>query len=216
MIVLLRSDKTSLSFTWTAPVTAATFTFTGFAVAGYNNAPPSNAWYNLNAVSVTVGGTAPAPPSLPCLAGCNNQTLNLEITHPLEAYANNQNGQSTPDSYHVPGVTPVKHDPVVLKALPNGAGGANVKVVVRGTNGATGDSFLHPMGPSHYITTIWVKDMSGNVVYLKQFDRTSPQIPPIMEFTVPAGTTTLIPYEYCNLHGLWKALLAPSWCMVLS
>jgi len=101
---------------------------------------------------------------------------------------------------------PEKHEPLVLKAIPRAGGGASVAVVVRGTDGSTGYSSLHPMGSSHYITTIYVKDETGSVVYLKQFDpaSVSSASPPIMEFNVGPASTVLTPYEYCNLHGLWK------------
>jgi desulfoferrodoxin len=76
-----------------------------------------------------------------------------------------------------------KHVPVVTKA------DGKIKVAV----GAT----LHPMQPEHYIE--WIALVAGEkltVQFLK------PGEEPKTEFCeAPAGTV----YEYCNLHGLWKA-----------
>lgn len=76
-----------------------------------------------------------------------------------------------------------KHVPVVTKDS------GKIKVAVGST--------LHPMLPEHYIE--WVALVSGSrfqMLYLK------PNIEPKAEFeTAESGTV----YEYCNVHGLWKA-----------
>ena len=76
-----------------------------------------------------------------------------------------------------------KHVPVITKE--NG----KIKVAV----GLT----LHPMLPEHHIE--WIALVTGDkteIVYLK------PGMEPKAEFAeVKSGTV----YEYCNLHGLWKA-----------
>ena len=58
-------------------------------------------------------------------------------------------------------------------------------------------STLHPMLPEHHIE--WIALVTGDkteIVYLK------PGMEPKAEFAeVKSGTV----YEYCNLHGLWKA-----------
>lgn len=58
-------------------------------------------------------------------------------------------------------------------------------------------SVLHPSIPEHYIEWIaLVTDDKVQLTYLK------PGMEPKAEFPdVEAGTV----YEYCNLHGLWKA-----------
>lgn len=58
-------------------------------------------------------------------------------------------------------------------------------------------SALHPMLPEHYIEWIALAtDEKVEIVYLK------PGMDPKAEFSeVSSGTV----YEYCNLHGLWKA-----------
>lgn len=76
-----------------------------------------------------------------------------------------------------------KHVPVVTKE--NG----KLKVSVGST--------LHPMKQEHYIE--WIALFSGNQV---QFKFLEPGEDPKVEFeAVESGTV----YEYCNLHGLWKA-----------
>ena len=76
-----------------------------------------------------------------------------------------------------------KHVPVVTKE------DGRIKVAVGST--------LHPMLPEHYIE--WVALVAGEklqMVFLK------PGSEPKAEFElVDAGTV----YEYCNIHGLWKA-----------
>lgn len=76
-----------------------------------------------------------------------------------------------------------KHVPVVTRE--NG----KIKVSV--------GAVLHPMLPEHHIE--WIALESGDrleIRYLK------PGMQPIAEFDDAEGGTV---YEYCNLHGLWKA-----------
>lgn len=76
-----------------------------------------------------------------------------------------------------------KHVPVVTKE--NG----KIKVTV--------GSVLHPSLQEHYIEWIALAtEDQVQITYLK------PGMEPVAEFPeVPSGTV----YEYCNLHGLWKA-----------
>jgi desulfoferrodoxin FeS4 iron-binding domain/desulfoferrodoxin ferrous iron-binding domain len=58
-------------------------------------------------------------------------------------------------------------------------------------------STIHPMLPEHHIE--WIALESGDrleIAYLK------PGMDPIAEFNDAESGTV---YEYCNLHGLWKA-----------
>lgn len=76
-----------------------------------------------------------------------------------------------------------KHVPVVTRE--NG----KIKVAVGST--------LHPMLPEHHIEWIALATEDRvQIVYLK------PGMEPIAEFPDAASGTV---YEYCNLHGLWKA-----------
>lgn len=76
-----------------------------------------------------------------------------------------------------------KHVPVITKA------DGKIKVAV----GAT----LHPMLPEHYIA--WIALASDERVTVKFL---KPGEEPKTEF---CETAHGIVYEYCNLHGLWKA-----------
>lgn len=76
-----------------------------------------------------------------------------------------------------------KHVPVVTKE--NG----KIKVAVGST--------LHPMQPKHHIE--WIALFSGDKVEFKFLE---PGAEPKAEFDEAASGTV---YEYCNLHGLWKA-----------
>ncbi len=76
-----------------------------------------------------------------------------------------------------------KHVPVVTRE------GGKIKVSV--------GSVLHPMLPEHHIEWIaLVTDNRVEIAYLK------PGMEPKAEFNEVASGTV---YEYCNLHGLWKA-----------
>ena len=76
-----------------------------------------------------------------------------------------------------------KHVPVITKE------GGKVKAQVGST--------LHPMLPEHYI--MWIALVSGERVEFKFLE---PGGEPIAEFADAASGSV---YEYCNLHGLWKA-----------
>lgn len=81
-------------------------------------------------------------------------------------------------------------------------------------NGDEEGGVYHPMvasedpGAVHYVTHILVKDQDGNVVVTESLDPTV-EAPAKITFDVPAGVTELIPYEWCNLHGLWKGESVP-------
>ncbi|MDD4797818.1 MAG: desulfoferrodoxin [Eubacteriales bacterium] len=76
-----------------------------------------------------------------------------------------------------------KHVPAITKE------DGKIKVAVGTT--------LHPMLPEHYIE--WVALVAGDDV---TFRFLKPGQQPVAEFAdVDSGTV----YEYCNLHGLWKA-----------
>ena len=60
--------------------------------------------------------------------------------------------------------------------------------------------------PVHYITTVYLRaDVNGKnqVVGLWEFQSTDPA-PPSVIFTLPEGVTSVVAYEWCTLHGLWK------------
>ena len=61
-------------------------------------------------------------------------------------------------------------------------------------------SVEHPMLDAHYIEWVILETEKGyQKVELK------PDQPPVAEFVVAEGDRPIAAYEYCNLHGLWKA-----------
>ena len=61
-------------------------------------------------------------------------------------------------------------------------------------------SVLHPMMEAHFITMIVLETSNGfQVKYLQ------PGEEPKADFAVAPGEEPVAVYEYCNLHGLWKA-----------
>lgn len=61
-------------------------------------------------------------------------------------------------------------------------------------------SMEHPMLDVHYIMWIVLETTQG---YQKKNLR--PGEKPVAHFALAEGETVLAAYEYCNLHGLWKA-----------
>ena len=61
-------------------------------------------------------------------------------------------------------------------------------------------SVLHPMLEAHYIEWIALETKNGN-----QRKVLKPGEAPVAEFAIIPGDEVVACYEYCNLHGLWKA-----------
>ena len=61
-------------------------------------------------------------------------------------------------------------------------------------------SVTHPMEEKHYIQWIALHIEQGN-----QRKELKPGQEPKVTFAVAPGDKPLAAYEYCNLHGLWKA-----------
>lgn len=61
-------------------------------------------------------------------------------------------------------------------------------------------SVAHPMLEEHYITGIYIETKSGG-----QFASLKPGDEPKAVFLLKEGDEFIAAYEYCNLHGLWKA-----------
>ena len=79
-----------------------------------------------------------------------------------------------------------KHVPVV------GVEGNLVKVTVGST--------LHPMAEEHFIQWIALETEQGN-----QRKTLKPGQEPTVTFALTPGDKVVAAYEFCNLHGLWKA-----------
>ena len=61
-------------------------------------------------------------------------------------------------------------------------------------------SVEHPMLPEHYIQWIALETNLGSQIRYLQ-----PGQAPKAEFALAEGEELVAVYEYCNLHGLWKA-----------
>ncbi len=72
--------------------------------------------------------------------------------------------------------------------------------VENGKVSVTVGSVEHPMLPEHYIEWIVLKTKKGT-----QLRRLAPGEAPKACFAVCEGDEVEAVYEYCNLHGLWKA-----------
>ena len=58
----------------------------------------------------------------------------------------------------------------------------------------------HPMLDAHYIEWILLETKEG-----RQRKTLKPGEKPVAVFSLSAGDEVVAAYEYCNLHGLWKA-----------
>jgi desulfoferrodoxin (superoxide reductase-like protein) len=61
-----------------------------------------------------------------------------------------------------------------------------------------------PGRPLHYVTTIWIKDERGRVLFMKAYAPSEPA-PPFIAMKIPNGVKTLTAFEHCNLHGVWAS-----------
>ena len=61
-------------------------------------------------------------------------------------------------------------------------------------------SVEHPMLPEHYIMFIYLETCGGGIL-----KKLKPGEEPRAVFEIPEGQTPKAVYEYCNIHGLWKA-----------
>ena len=58
----------------------------------------------------------------------------------------------------------------------------------------------HPMLEEHYIMWIYLETEQGGIL-----KKLSPGQKPEAKFLLSPGDRPVAAYEYCNLHGLWKA-----------
>ena len=58
----------------------------------------------------------------------------------------------------------------------------------------------HPMLPEHYIGWVWLVTRQGG-----QRKWLHPGDAPTADFTLAPGDKPLAIFEWCNIHGLWKA-----------
>ena len=78
----------------------------------------------------------------------------------------------------------------------------HVPVVTRNGNVVTVKvgSVLHPMVPEHFIMFISIMTKQGY-----QRKNLQPGVTPEATFALAEGDELVEAYEYCNIHGLWKA-----------
>lgn len=93
----------------------------------------------------------------------------------------------------------------MTELVPNTSDGAtekHVPVVSVSGNTVTVDigSAPHPMTEEHYIMWVYLKTSQGG--HRKCLE---PGNKPQVKFALSEGEEALEAYEYCNLHGLWKA-----------
>ena len=89
----------------------------------------------------------------------------------------------------IPGIT----DAATEKHVPVYAVNGNTVTVSVG-------EVAHPMLPEHSIQWICVETNQGY-----QIKHLTPGAEPKATFTLNEGESVVAVYEYCNLHGLWKA-----------
>jgi desulfoferrodoxin (superoxide reductase-like protein) len=95
--------------------------------------------------------------------------------------------------------------PPVDAARPD-TGGGGIDAGRDASDAGTDGAAVKPK-PEHYITTIYVRALVGGkdtVVGLYEFNA-GDAAPPSVKFTLPEGVTEVIAWEWCTLHGLWKA-----------
>ena len=93
----------------------------------------------------------------------------------------------------------------MVEIVPNtsdGAGEKHVPVISVEGNIVTVSvgSVEHPMLDAHYIQWIAIETEQG-----RQRKTLNPGDKPVASFALVEGDKVIEAYEYCNLHGLWKA-----------
>ncbi|MGL4283431.1 desulfoferrodoxin family protein [Eubacterium aggregans] len=105
------------------------------------------------------------------------------------------------------GVTPICCGEKMTLLNPNTTDGAHEKhvpIITVDGNLVTVDvgSVAHPMQVEHYIEWIFLETAEGN-----QRKCIKPGDEPKSTFALVPGDKAIAAYEYCNLHGLWKAMV---------
>jgi desulfoferrodoxin-like iron-binding protein len=123
-------------------------------------------------------------------------TYNVAVGAYMNNHINEVDGAvEGPTSLHAAGAKPIKHDPFLEFSATRTA-----FLGVRGNDGST--DVLHPMVSDHFIETVWVEDQDGKVIFTANISAASTA--KSAAFKIPASATKLIPWSFCNLHGLWQ------------
>lgn len=64
----------------------------------------------------------------------------------------------------------------------------------------------HPQSDAHHIAAIWITDQAGTVVGFVELDTADAAAPRVVEINVPATSTAVPPWLFCNLYGLWVGM----------
>jgi desulfoferrodoxin (superoxide reductase-like protein) len=94
---------------------------------------------------------------------------------------------------------------------PGKAGNHVPAIVIDAASKTATVSSTHPMTEAHWLTTIYVRNQDGVVVHLAEFvvRGANAATAATTTFTIPAGTTSMTAYSYCNLHDAWSSLETP-------
>ncbi len=108
---------------------------------------------------------------------------------------------------HESGVQMICCGDPMTEVVPNTTDAAqekHVPVITVSGNTVTVDigSIPHPMTPEHHIAWVYLETTEGG--QRKCLVETGA---PKAEFSLTPGDKVIAAYEYCNLHGLWKASL---------
>ena len=98
-----------------------------------------------------------------------------------------------------------KHQPVIVQGKENGPD----YIMVAGDGGEIVDQNLHPMKAEHRVMAVYIKNENGDVVFYKDLHVGGVEEVAKTYFVIPKGVERpkeFIPYEYCNLHGLWEGV----------
>ena len=69
-----------------------------------------------------------------------------------------------------------------------------------GTGGS--ETNLHPQTTDHHISKVWVvNEFSGEIIFFADISENKEAS---IVFEIPEGIEILLPYSYCNLHGLFE------------
>ncbi len=59
----------------------------------------------------------------------------------------------------------------------------------------------HVMEADHYIPLVYIRNQNGFIIGLREFSADEPAA--VVDFPLPAGTTSVTAFAFCNLHNNW-------------
>ena len=71
-------------------------------------------------------------------------------------------------------------------------------------NGIATLSVQHGCTDSHWVGCIYAKDQDGVVIHYEDKPREAAPKPIVSQFQIPAGCTSLVAFEWCNVDGIYK------------